>query len=151
MTMRGMPMERAPFIDQAGEPTRQKVITVLVLNDSFAGALAYALQSVLRDPARIHVVRVGERRGRDHDLGIPLPVLTITADDADAVVRQCSGDDVIVVESPRHLELTDSLLVDVRRDAPCLVVEVDDQGRVVSASGPEGWSYADSPQVRALT
>ena len=44
------------FADIGGEPFRQKTITVIVLGDRFSGALAYALQSALDEPARIRVV-----------------------------------------------------------------------------------------------
>ena len=127
-----------------GEPFRQKMITVIVLGDRFSGGLAYALQSALHEPAKIRVVRMAQPRERAHDLGIPLPVDTVTFEAADALVRGCASHDLIVVESRGSLATSTDLLVldQLRRHAPCLVVEVDDEGQVVGASGPEGWSYS---------
>ena len=142
-TMRGTSMEHASSADHSGARTRPKMITVMALEDGFSGALAYALQSALHEPATIRVVRVGQPRERDRDHRIPLPISTITAGAAVAVVRQSARHDVIVVEASGHLdESADSLLFDIRRNASCLVVEVDEDGEVVRASGPEGWSYA---------
>ena len=141
-------MKPEPFADERGAPTRQKTITVIVLEDKFAGALAYTLESALHEPARIRVVRVG-RRDRDRDLGLPLPTSTVTAEAADAMARRCAGQDVIVVESQGLLEgASGALLRDLRRHALCLVVEVDDDGQVVRASGPEGWSYSAPRSTR---
>ena len=143
MTMRGTRVKRESSADRSGTPTRQRMITVIALEDGFSGALAYALQSALHEPARIRVVRVGPPRERDRDLGIPLPISTITAEAAYALVRHSAEHDVIVVETPGHLEPTaDSLPIDLRRYASCLVVEVDDDGQLIRASGPEGWSYS---------
>ena len=130
--------------DIGGEPFRQKMITVIVLGDRFPGALAYALQSALQEPAKIRVVRVAQPRERALDLGIPLPVDTVTFETAEALVRECASHDVIVVEPRERLATSTDLLVldQLRRHAPCLVVDVDDEGQVVGASGPEGWSHA---------
>ena len=143
MTMRGRRMKHRSSADHSGRPTRQRMITVIVLEDGFSGALAYALQSALHEPATVRVVRVGQPSEHDRDHRIPLPISTITAKGVDALVRQSAGHDVLVVETPGHLEdAADSLLSDLRRHAPCLVVEVDEDGHAVRASGPEGWSYS---------
>ena len=135
-------VKHQPFADDRGAPPRQKTITVMVLQDEFGGALAYALQNALHEPARIRVMRVG-RQERDRDLALPLPISTVSAEAADAVARRCAGQDVIVVETHGLLEgARGALLRDLRRHAPCLVVEVDDEGQVVRASGPGGWSYS---------
>jgi hypothetical protein len=142
-TMHGARMKHESSADHSDVATRQKMITVIALEDGFAGALAYALQSALHEPAMIRVVRVGQPGERDRDHRIPLPISTITAESADAVVRRSARHDVIVMEASGQLdESADSLLFDIRRNASCLVVEVDDDGKVVRASGPEGWSYA---------
>lgn len=122
---------------------RQMMITVLVLENQFAGALAYALQRALHEPARVRVVRAGGPPGRDPDLGLPLPIHSMTAEAAEAMVQEAASSDVLVVESHPHLdEVNESLLQDLRRHASCLVVEVDQDGQVVGASGPEGWTYS---------
>ena len=141
--------------DIGGESFRQKMITVIVLGDRFSGALAYALQSVLHEPAKIRVVRVAQPEERDQDLGIPLPVDTVTLEAANALVRECASHDVIVVEPRDQLATsTDRRVLELLRcHAPCLVVEVDDEGQVVGASGPEGWSYSandTAPERRIL-
>jgi hypothetical protein len=139
------------FADIGGEPVRQKMITVIVLGERFSGALAYALQSALHEPAKIRVVRVAQPRERVEALGIPLPVDTVTLDAADALVRECASHDVIVVEIRERLaKSTDLLMLDhLRRHPTCLLVEVDDEGQVVGASGPEGWSYSAYDTTRA--
>jgi len=139
------------FADIGGEPFRQKMITVIVLGNRFSGALAYALQSALDEPAKIRVVRVAQPRERAQDLGIPLTVDTVTFEAADALVRECAGHDLIVVEPREGLATSMDLLVhdQLHRHAPCLVVEVDDEGQVVGASGPEGWSYSAFDPTRA--
>jgi hypothetical protein len=143
-TMRGARMKRESSAGHSGAAPRQRMITVIALDDGFSGALAYALQSALHDPAKIRAVRVGQPRERHLDLHMPLPVSTMTAQDADIVVRSCAERDVIVVEVPAHLEdAAASLVIDLRRHASCLLVEVDDAGRLVRASGPGGWSYSD--------
>ena len=142
MTMRGMRMKHESSADRSGAPTSQKMITVFALEDGFSGALAYALQSALHEPATIRVVRVGQPRERDRDHRIPLPITTITAEAADTLVRQSAGHDVVVVETPGHPDDADSLLSNLRRHASCLVVYVDDDGQVIRASGPEGWAYS---------
>ena len=143
MTMRSRRMKHRSSADHGGRPTRQKMITVIVLEDGFSGALAYALQSALHEPATVRVVRVGQPSEHDRDHRIPLPISTITAEGVDALVRQSAGRDVLVVETSGQLDdAADSLRSDLRRHAPCLVVEVDEDGQVVRASGPEGWSYS---------
>ena len=139
------------FADVGGEPFRQKMITVIVLGDRFSGALAYALQSALHEPAKIRVVRVAQPRERALDLGIPLPVETVAFEAVDVLVRECASHDVIVVEPREPLATSTDLLVldQLRRHAPCLVVEVDQEGQVVGASGPEGWSYSAYDKTRA--
>lgn len=142
MGRHGVFMEDASFTDGGGPP-RQKTITVIVLEDEFSGALAYALQSALHEPAKVRVVRVGRARERDRDLGLPLPIRAVTAEAAAALVRQAAGGDVMVVESRGQLaEASESLLDDLRHQASCLVVEVDGDGLVMRASGPEGWTYS---------
>ena len=88
MTMRGTRVKRESSADHSGTPTRQKMITVIALEDGFTGALAYVLQSALHEPATIRVARVGQPRERDRDHRIPLPISTITAEAAEALVRQ---------------------------------------------------------------
>ena len=140
MRKHGVFTEDASFTDGGGPP-RQRTITVIVLEDEFSGALAYALQSALHEPAKVRVVRVG--RARERDLGHPLPIRAVTTEAAAAMVRQGAGGDVIVVESQGHLsEASELLLDDLRRNASCLVVEVDGDGLVMRASGPEGWTYS---------
>lgn len=138
------------FADVEDGPFRRKMITVIVLGNRFSGALAYALQSALHEPAKIRVMRVAQPRERAQDLGIPLPVVTVTFEEADALVRECAGHDLIVVEPRERLATSTDLLVldQLRRHAPCLVVEVDDEGQVVGASGPERWSYSAYDKTR---
>ena len=90
------------------------------------------------------MVRLAQPQERIQDLGIPLPVGIVTLEAADALVRECASHDVIVVESREHLATSTDLPVldQLRRHAPCLVVEVDHEGLVVGASGPHGWSYS---------
>jgi hypothetical protein len=143
-TMRGT-IERGSLHESGVPPMQQKMITVLALDDRFSGALAYALQSALFDPATIRVVRVTRPGRRDVDLASPLPVSTITAEGIPALVRQCARQDTLVVETyGTGAAFETAVLEDLQRHAPCLVVEVDDGGLVIGASGPEGWSYSPS-------
>jgi hypothetical protein len=142
--MRGT-IERDSLEELELAPMRQQMITVLALDDRFSGALAYALQSALFEPATISVVRVTRPERRVLDVGSPLPVSTVTVEAVPELVRQSARQDTLVVETHGTDDAFETGVQDVlRQHASCLLVEVDDGGHVIGASGPEGWSYSQS-------
>lgn len=140
------------LIDRERAPLRQKAITVLVLRDRFSGALAYALESALRDPATIRAIRVDETTVAGPN-NLPIPVGEVVGDASDCLKHMSANCDLLVVECPttEFEQVTNPVLVDLRRDTQCLLVEVDGDGKIIRASGPEGWSFSAPQGAGAMT
>jgi hypothetical protein len=119
-----------------------RTMTVITHDDQFGGALAYALQTALYEPARVRVVHVGTPADLVSSHFVPLPVQSMAAEVAAAVLGESEVDDVIVVQGPHDDDEMPSPVRSLLARAPCLVVEVDEQGELVRASGPGGWSYS---------
>ena len=130
------------IIDRDTAKVRAKTIVVGVIDDRSAGALAYALQGALAESAKVRVVRV---------YTAPMPVLPsphlsidsveLEGDPVDVLTEESRHAELLVVESPADVgaSLTDPLLVRIRETSATLLIEVDSRGKVIRASGPQGW------------
>ncbi|TXL57511.1 universal stress protein [Aeromicrobium terrae] len=120
-------------------PARRRTIAVAQLGGSGTGALAYALGEALRDPARVIVYATSDAM----TTSAPLQTVHLDGDPAAALTDVSAGVDLLVVQVPEETAAaTDPVLATLRRESRCLLVEVDEDGELVRASGPEGWSYA---------
>lgn len=142
--MPGFPFRRATSVER-GEPKRAKLFTVVVLEDEFSGALAYALQRALREPAAIRAVRIRPSSGL-RQIQPPVPCWSIARDRdfAHAVKELSAPSDLLVVQAPATGADEEILqrLVDLRRDATSPLIEVSCQGEIVRVCGMKGWSYS---------
>jgi hypothetical protein len=119
-----------------------RTMFVLALDDEFSGALAYALNAALFEPARIQVLRVGRHAPLGSSRFVPVPVQDLSTEEAAALLRERPSSDVLVVEGLARNRASARLLEDLRDHPRCLVVEVDDRAEVIAAAGPGGWSYS---------
>ena len=132
-----------------------KTIVVGLLNPADTGGLAYALNRSLAEPSRIRVVR--PIWSHDSDVvasSVPVEACQVIGEPGEVLLSESRRGDILVVQTPRnHLAaLNDDVLVRLRRSAECLLVEVDDEGRTIRASGPHGrdarpLSRVDLPHV----
>ncbi len=119
--------------------TRHRTIAVAQIDGSASGALAYALGEALREPARVIVYAAP---GTPTTSG-PLQTVLLPGDPAATLLDVSAGVDLLVVQAPDEAAAAaDPVLATLRKQSRCLVVEVDEDGELVRASGPEGWSFA---------
>lgn len=132
------------------EPPRQRVITVVVLGGDFSGALAYALQRGLEEPAAVRAVRL-EPAAHPARVKPPIPVGDLIGEPARALAQVSSHSDLMVVQGTEDPSdrVIDGLLARLGRDTRCPLVEVDQRGDIVEVAGPDGWSYV-APRELAL-
>lgn len=127
---------------------KTKSIVVGVVDDRCSGSLAYALKVALEESATVRIVRVS-RTGPDGRVGLRLPIHIVeaTGDPLDVLIEEGRAVDLLVVEAPHGAvaALVDPLLVQLRRRTETLLVEVDDRGEIIRASGPEGGRTRRSP------
>ncbi len=118
---------------------QERSITIVELGGRLTGPLVYAQQTSARAPASIQMVRVDGGPPSWTSDRCPFPVVNLAEDAIDALRALSSETDMMVVGSPdgEFAQVTDPVLTRLRRDAQCLVVEVDEQGEVVRASGPD--------------
>ena len=123
---------------------RTKSIVVGIVDDRCAGSLSYALQVALAEAATVRVVRVSVSEDSSRvALGLPVSTVEAVGDPVQLLVDESRDADLLVVESPRDplAALTAPWLVALRRSTQALLVEVNDDGEIVRASGAEGWQY----------
>jgi nucleotide-binding universal stress UspA family protein len=120
-------------------PQRERSITIVELGGRLTGPIIYAQRTSSRGPTSIQMARVdGGPKSWTSDR-CPFPVVDLAGDSIEALRTLSAETDVMVLGSPdgEFAQVTDAVLTRLRRDAQCLVVEVDEQGEVVRASGPE--------------
>lgn len=120
-------------------PQRERSITIVELGGRLTGPIVYAQRTSSRAPASIQMARVeGGPKSWTTDR-CPFPIVDLAGDAIDALRTLSAETDVMVVGSPdgEFAQVTNPVLTRLRRDAQCLVVEVDEHGEVVRASGPE--------------
>lgn len=125
-----------------------KTIVVGVVNDSWAGSLAYALHDAPSEPAKVRIVRVSRPRSdRRHALPLPIDTVELEGDPVDVLIDESRHAQLLVVESPADASeaLIDPLLTRLRDHTECLLVEVDHNGDVMRSSGPQGWKHVHEP------
>jgi hypothetical protein len=115
---------------------RQAVITVVVLDKEFSGALAYALDYALFRPAAVRAVRVPPSAAGEHVS--PIPVQDLSGSPAVALMRLSSSSERMVAQCGRGD--TSRHLAELRQNTHSPLVEVDENGIVLRFSDPRGWS-----------
>ncbi|MBC7633595.1 universal stress protein [Aeromicrobium sp.] len=135
-------------IDNNGTAVHARTIVVGVVSDRCTGSLSYALQGALTESARVRIVRVSGAGtlGRPN-LQLPVDTIDVEGDPIDVLTEESRHADLMVIESPVDLRaaLIDPLMVHLRDTTECLLVEVDRDGQVVRASGPQGWRCSIVP------
>lgn len=130
------PSVPSPEASSAPSPEALPEIAVAAVDGRVSGAMAYALRWAVRRPAHLRVVHVLE------DPPVPQP-LALDVEEMTGPVVECllavsARSDVLVVEvaDERRRRLDGQVLGALRRDAACLLVEVDASGQAVRASRP---------------
>lgn len=129
---------------------RTRTIIVGVIDDRWAGALAYALGTALSEPAAVRVVRVSTHCASSRvELALPICTVDVEGDPLDALLVESRRADLMVVQSPKDDGEAQShpVLNGLREGAATLLVEVDEDGGIVRASGTNGWRYVAEPQT----
>lgn len=139
---------------------RTRTFVVGVVDDRWAGSLAYALRTALTEPARVHVVRVSmDSPSSRIDLRLPISTIEAVGDPLDVLLEASRGADLLVIQSPDETSAaaSDPLLDGLRRAAESLLVEVDQAGEIIWASDVTGGNdeadphaTADAPAVRTV-
>ncbi|MEO6473334.1 MAG: universal stress protein [Aeromicrobium sp.] len=135
-----------------------KRIVVGLLTQDDTGSLAYALKRALVEPSEVRQVRAVIQGGRGPSAQDPLGVIDIVGEPGEVLLEESRMAKVMVVQTPSDAAsaLDDPVLSRLRRSADCLLVEVNDTGQIVRASGPHGSSGAQPGSLpleglRALT
>lgn len=115
---------------------QQPFITVVVLDDEFSGALAYALDCALFMPAGVRAVRVRPRSRLER--ASPIPVGDLVGSPSASLIELSACSDRMVAQSEG--QDADQALVDLRHHTVSPLVEVDGNGVVLRVSDPRGWS-----------
>jgi len=118
----------------------QSPIVVGLIDGDHAGALDYALRRALIDASRIRMVRpVPTAPEPDLFPAIPLDIVEVPGNASDVLIAESRSAGALVVQTPSSeaLAVMDSVLTKLRRETRCELIEVDRDGRVVRASGPE--------------
>ena len=138
-----------------------RTIVVGLLNPADSGGLAYALDRSLAEPSRIRVIR--PIWSGDSDVvssSCPVEARQVIGEPGEVLLAESRRAEVLVVQTPRDhaAALDDDVLVRLRHSAECLLVEVDDEGHIMRASGPHGrdprrlpLSLVDLPHVGLRT
>ncbi len=115
-------------------------IVVAARHGRFRGALRFGLQQALESRGRVSIVRA--EHDPPLDLQVPVEVTVVPGSMSQSLLPASEPADVLVVEVPTDpaCRASDPCLVEARRNADCLVVEVDARGSVVDVTGPDrGW------------
>lgn len=129
---------------------RSRTIVVGIVDDRWAGAMAYALQISLSEAAKIDLVRVSTTAPGARDvLTLPLQVREVLGEPAEVLLREARDADLMVVETAPDEPGAPGgqVLTDLRRRGDALLIEVDEDGGVVRASGATGWTYSVQPDL----
>lgn len=124
--------------DRPARPEGPAIITLLVLDEDFSGALAYALDYALFRPAAVRAVRVpGASAGRPPP---PIPVRAVVGSAAASLIRLSTSSERMVAQAGgrdgRHV------LAELRQNTHSPLVEVDRDGAVVRFTDPWRWSMS---------
>lgn len=115
---------------------RQPVITVIVLDADFSGALAYALDYALFRPAGVRAVRVPWIPPVAS--ASPIPVRDLVGSAPAALMRISASSERLVAQCGAGA--AHGGLVELRQNTYSPLVEVDGDGLVVRFSDPHDWS-----------
>jgi hypothetical protein len=114
---------------------RPPLITVVVLDGEFSGALAYALERALLEPSSVRMVRVGPAPG-----GAPAPPLPVS-DLADTPCTSLAGLSALssCMVAPFREDDPARVLAELRQSTRSPLVEVDEHAVIVRVSDPRSW------------
>jgi hypothetical protein len=122
---------------------RRPVVTVIVLDDDFSGALAYALDYALFRPSAVRVVCVPPCSGAGRRS--PIPVRPLEGSPTAALTRLSAVSDRMIAQGSAGRP--HALLAELRLVTRSPLVEVDRDGVVVRFSDPHGQSMAYSSRA----